>query len=170
MDKQCATLLLAFLLFSCKSSPTNSTQEGFLAFYIVQDTTLSAYDVKQSVGSVSLVPTPLFTVKNITTYHWSTHTFEGTASFDSLMQRLRYIPGKTSGLPFVIVVGSDRVYVGAFWYPYSSQRPTVPYIDVYLSAPYQISRSPADSVDVRNDVRVRQALDRVTRPQYRCQC
>jgi hypothetical protein len=31
--------------------------------------------------------------------------------------------GKTSGMPFVITAGGDRIYAGTFWWAYSSKMP-----------------------------------------------
>lgn len=71
---------------------------------------------------------------------------------------MRYSHGSLSGIPFVVTVGSDRVYLGAFWHAYSSLAPTFPHIDL-ISNPHQIQRSwEPGSVDLRNDRRIHDAL------------
>ncbi len=158
MQKWIVTASIALFIMACTDLSTDSNQQGSLAFYTVQDAAMTAYEAKQTMQSVVLSATPLFTVKDITVYHWSTHTFSGTAALDSTIHSFSAIPGKSYGLPFIVTIGSERIYVGAFWYPYSSLRPPVPSINPTLGAPYQISKSPVDSLDVRNDDRIHQAL------------
>ena len=129
------------------------------ALYTVRDTGVTAYEAKTAMASVALSSTPLVTSKDLVSYHWSTHTFTGTAALDSTIRAIGVMPARPYGLPFVIIAGSERVYAGAFWYPQSDARPPVPTINPTLfSAPYQIVKSPVDTLDVRNDERVREAL------------
>jgi hypothetical protein len=78
-----------------------------------------------------------------------------TAAVDSQLTAMQSVRGHTGGIPFVVVAGDERVYLGAFWYAYSSLMPQVPYIDVLLE-PHRIwqTTSPLVTEDKRTDPRI----------------
>jgi hypothetical protein len=57
---------------------------------------------------------------DIITYSWARHEMVLTAEAYERIQKLFTLPAKVRGIPFVVCVGSDRVYFGAFWPPVSS--------------------------------------------------
>jgi hypothetical protein len=68
--------------------------------------------------------------------------------------------GPVGGIPFVVTVGNERIYLGAFWYAYSSLAPQVPYIEVTFNE-HRICRGWIDQADdKRNDRRIYDALKR----------
>jgi hypothetical protein len=100
------------------------------------------------------------TVADIGAYHWSSHTFVPSPRIENQLIAMRDSRGSVFGIPFVVKVGNDRIYMGAFWYAYSSLAPTFPHIDL-ISNPHQIQPSwmPGDT-DVRYDIRIYDALRR----------
>jgi pimeloyl-ACP methyl ester carboxylesterase len=57
---------------------------------------------------------------DIVSYSRSTHEIELTAEAYSRIQQLFELLVRVSGMPFVVSVGRDRIYAGAFWTPLSS--------------------------------------------------
>jgi hypothetical protein len=145
------------------SSCTDSTSPGLfrdLAIYTLQDTTISAamvWDIP--LDRLVLSSRPFLTASDLTSYRWSTHEYTVTASVDSQLAALKWAHGHTGGIPFVVVVDGERIYLGAFWYAYSSLMPQVPYIDV-LFGPYRIWQpsSPLVTEDKRSDPRIYRVL------------
>jgi hypothetical protein len=112
-----------------------------------------------SVDSVNLSPSPFLTENDLTAYHWSTHSFTARPNIDTLFSQLRWLGGKSSGVPFVVVANGSRIYIGAFWWPYSSSIPMGAYISTYLASPYIINRWASASLpDMRGDERIHSAL------------
>jgi hypothetical protein len=147
------------LLCACSDLTSPGASRGF-AIYTLQDTTLSASMVwDRPLESLVLTPKPFLTEEDITSYTWNTHEFTLTAPVDSQLAALKWAHGHTGGIPFVVVAGGERVYLGAFWYAYSSLIPQVPYIDVLLY-PHRIwnTPNPAVSDDKRNDGRIYRVL------------
>ena len=71
------------------------------------------------------------------------------------LQNRRYV---MSGVPFVVTVGKERIYVGTFWWSYSSMRPlNCAFIEVLGPIPYKIELG-IDAVDKRNDPRIINSL------------
>lgn len=152
--------LVAVALFSACSDLTSPGAARGFAIYMLQDTTLSASMVwDKPLESLVLAPKPFLTEEDITSYIWSTHEFTVTAPVDSQLAALKWAHGHTGGIPFVVVAGGERIYIGAFWYAYSSLMPQVPYIDVLLF-PHRIwnTPNPAVNVDKRSDGRIYRVL------------
>lgn len=149
----------ATLLSSCADSTSPGLIRGF-AIYTLEDTTLSAAAVwNEPLESLVLASRPFLTEKDLTSYFWRTHEFTVTASVDSQLAVMKWAHGHTGGIPFVVVADDERVYLGAFWYAYSSLMPQVPYIDVLLE-PHRIwqTTSPLMTEDKRSDPRIYRVL------------
>jgi hypothetical protein len=150
----CLTTLVA-----CDSGVDSSRASAF-AIYRLQDATLTASQVwDQPHENLKLADIPFLTLEDLKSYKWPTHEFTVTATVDSQLAVLRRTLGPVGGIPFVVTVENERVYLGAFWYPYSSLIPQVPCINVVLD-PHRISRWPGlqSQTDERNDPRIYRAL------------
>ena len=149
--------ILAFL--GCDITNEHPSSSPF-AIYRLKDSTLTAQQVwNLPLDRLALADAPFLAQDSLKSYHWQTHEFTATASVDTQLVILGRHNGSTEGIPFVVTVGHDRIYLGAFWYLYSSLSPSVPYIDVLLRS-HQIQKAwtPIDSVDGRNDTRIYSAL------------
>ena len=143
---------------ACDSGIDSAKGQEF-AIFRLKDTNLTASQVwDQPLESLGLADNPFLSVKDLRFYKWQTHEFSVTAAVDSQLVQLKHA-GSVRGIPFVVTVGNERVYLGAFWYAYSSIMPQVPYIDVIVD-PHQICRCPSVLVqeDKRTDNRVYRAL------------
>ena len=151
--------LLIISEFACDSG-TDPSVETFFAVYRLQDSNVAASQIwNKPLGDLALAHEPFLTQRDMRSYHWHTHEFEVTPAGDSMLAFFKNQPGPVGGIPFVVTVGNDRIYLGAFWYPYSSLSPQVPYIDVVLT-PHRLSAAwdTRHQTDPRNDARVYAAL------------
>jgi hypothetical protein len=147
------------LLLGCNPRDDVSEYSGF-ALYPLRDPNLTAAQVwDHSLASLELADLPFLTAGDLTSYKWKTHEFTATPKLDSQLVALGHMIGPVGGKPFVVVVGNEKVYLGAFWYAYSSLLPQVPYIDVTWYS-HQISKAivPEGTADMRNDPRIYRAL------------
>jgi hypothetical protein len=162
MNRLFVTIILCTLsLYGCKKESTEpSTSIPKFAFYKLADSTITAHQAWTfHVDSVSLFPTPFLTENDLTSYNWSTHSFTARSNIDTMFSQLRWLGGKSSGVPFVVVANGSRIYIGAFWWAYSSSIPMGAYINTYLPSPYIIDRWELASLpDLRGDERIYSAL------------
>ena len=109
----------------------------------------------------SLVPAevPFLPQDSVTSYTWQTHVFTEAPTINTALRYMGTHPGPLGGVPFVVVVGHERIYLGAFWSAHSSWAPQVPFIELWLDA-HQIQKSmnQTDTVDKRSDPRICAAL------------
>jgi hypothetical protein len=161
--KTAAVVLLGcgLFLFACTDTGTNGNQltRGF-AIYKLADTTIQASSVwGASLDSLELNSMPFLTQTELQAYYWSTHMFVANASIDSEFSHMKYLLGKSGGLPFVVVVDQSRIYIGAFWWNYSSSVPQGSFIVVGAPSPYLIHhRNGVPIPDRRSDPRIYEAL------------
>jgi hypothetical protein len=95
--------------------PTSA--DGFSIYLIAQK--ISADQLASvRLGDLELASQPILSGSDIIRYSKETHEIELMASAAERIQRL-YVP--TSGRPFVVCVGREPIYSGAFWALYSSQ-------------------------------------------------
>jgi hypothetical protein len=162
MNRLLVSILFCTLsLYGCKKESTEpSTASPKFAFYKLVDSTITASKAwTLSIDSVKLATSPFLTENDLIAYYWSTHSFTARPNIDTMFSQLRWHGGNTSGVPFVVVANGSRIYIGAFWWPYSSSIPMGAYIDTYLSSPYIIKRwSSAPLPDLRGDERIHSAL------------
>jgi len=154
------------LLNACiDKSLITENAKGRVEIYLLSDSKLYATDAaKKDLASLQLAAEPLFTSKEMSYYKWNSHEFY----LDSLSaKKIRdYAKANQSvfGIPFVIRVDKERIYLGAFWFLYSSLAPSFPNIDVtFVSSPLQqkfiISPAWTDGTpERRNDVRIYKTL------------
>lgn len=153
-------LIPVLLLGSCDPLNEIALPPAF-AVYRLQNPSLTTAEVwGQPLESLSLAPTPFLTGDDLRSYRWSTHAFAVTARADTELAAICRSHGPTGGVPFIVTVNGERIYLGTFWWGYSSMIPQVPYIDA-LHDPHTIRRCPSVLVpeDRRMDERVYRALN-----------
>jgi hypothetical protein len=115
---------------------------------------------KLGLDSLSLAEPAFLTSDGITAYSWAHHAFRVTPEALLRLKALEQRPYMSQGRPFVMVAGGERIYLGAFWYAYSSLAPTVPHIQV-APLSLNIARAwaiPESTADVREDPRIYRLL------------
>jgi hypothetical protein len=149
------------LLFGCKEKATESSQSvKEFAIYLLRDSTVTVSAASnRPLDSLVLAPKPLITQNDLQSYTWSTHTFTVQPAIDTLLKQMSVLGGKSSGVPFVVTVDNERIYLGALWWVYSSSISQVSYMYVSPISPHQIKHdSTSSKPDLRNDQRIHDAL------------
>lgn len=72
---------------------------------------------KLKLNDVVLGDRPVLCIRDIVTYIWNSHEIYLT---DEAGDRITTLNVSTTGLPFVVCVGEERMYSGAFWVSWSS--------------------------------------------------
>lgn len=127
------TFLLSTVSLLCITG-CNVTDEGSsdstFAIYRLEDSTLAASQVWDlPLSSLKLTRTPFLPQDSLKSYNWRTHEFTATATIDTELASLSRRLGPTGGVPFIVTVSRDRVYLGGFWWAYSSLAPKIPFIE-----------------------------------------
>ena len=93
--------------------------DGFAIYLLAQDvptSELSQIDINQLI----LESKPIISVDDIISYGKTDHVMQLTQAAYIRVQKIFPMPVKVDGLPFVVCVGKERIYTGAFWTPVSS--------------------------------------------------
>ena len=140
--------------------------DGF-GFYTLSDTTVTATDAAQkSINSLILADEAIITDEDLEYYKWSEQSFSLTSKANEKIREIAKSRQTVFGIPFIVMVKKERIYLGAFWYAFSSVAPTFPTIDVtnyvlkdYNSNVLKIEKSWIENQpDMRNDSRINMAL------------
>ncbi len=150
--------LLPLLLISCSDAGSPSAG-GEFAIYTLQDGTIDPRSVlSYPKEALQLNTAPFLRASDLKWYSWSTHAFELKPEVNARWEEFRRTGGSPAGVPFVVTVGRERIYVGTFWWGYSSQMPPqCAVIQVLGPAPMRILLSNG-AADYRGDERIRAAL------------
>jgi hypothetical protein len=154
-----STLLVLIMLAQC--GRVSSSEPEFAVYLPAQK--LSPQQLSGvGLADLELEDTPILSVDDIVAYSRETHEIELTAS---AYERIEQLEVPVDGIPFVVCVGRDPIYMGAFWPLYSSlifdgvviQMPLMdePVIQITLGYP---SSSFFTGEDPRSDPRILQAL------------
>ena len=111
-------LLLAFAAWGF-SACTPPARGDFAIYLLAEDLPLAEW-TRADLDALSLAKEPVISTADIVSYSWDSHEIELTAAAYDRVQGLYTLPVDVDGLPFVVCVGNDRVYAGAFWTPLSS--------------------------------------------------
>lgn len=111
-----AVSILLLLLMACA---TPQPQGEFAIFLVDQD--IQPAEIKNTdLDNLTLSPTPLISTADILTYDGETHQIELTQDAFERVTSLYTLPVDVDGIPFVVAVGSQPIYSGAFFTPLSS--------------------------------------------------
>ena len=112
------------------SMKNHQVSNHFAIFLVKREQTGNAINIK--IEDLQLETQPVLTDKDLKIYKWKDHSLELRRDFD-FSGLLDYVP--LSGLPFVVVANDERVYLGAFWTPISSQTAPIPSVMVLPMSP-----------------------------------
>jgi hypothetical protein len=157
-----AIVLCAFLLTGSSDGQINpNPSPSEFAIYCLKDSLITTEQAeKLPLDSLVLTSDPLLSEHDITSYHWSRHIIDVQPRIDSILNAMGKWLYKSAGVPFVVTVGSQRMYLGTFWWSYSSSLPPVAYIVVPTSHPKLSYNSFCQQPDKRSDMRIHDALVR----------
>jgi hypothetical protein len=109
--------LAGLALVSCRQG--SKEEDSFAIYLLVEDisgTELSQMDIDQ----LRLQDKPVVSNDDVVSYDKATHTIELTSEAYIRVQRIFPMPVKADGIPFVVCVGKERIYFGAFMTTVSS--------------------------------------------------
>ena len=159
------TILILLALASLSGSSFVSSQENSdpfkseFAIYCLKDTLITtAQALEFNLDSLELAAEPFLAMRDIKRYHWSTHVLDVQPRIDSILDKMSAMRYKSGGVPFVVEVGRQRIYLGTFWWYYSSAMPSVAYILMPTSHPSLSYNSFCRQPDRRSDKRIHDAL------------
>ena len=153
---------MAIVIIGCKkASPNQSEPPLDLGFYLLADSMMTTVQAQQiALESLTINDQAVLSINDIVTYQWSDHSLELT---NDAFNRFKSTENKIKsvlGLPFVVVVKGEKVYLGNIYPGYSSYRPQdLPYVMVMPFVSFKILRAPDSTVaDKRIDSRIYDAL------------
>lgn len=107
--------VLACIFSGCRPKKNNE-----FAIYMLQEkipgTQLDQYDINK----LALERKPIISADDIVSYYQTTHVMELTPPAYARIEGLFTLPVNVHGIPFVVCVGEERIYSGAFMTPVSS--------------------------------------------------
>lgn len=157
--------VLAGILFLAAAG-CQPEKSGDFAIYLTTGEISSQQLEITGLYALPLQPQPLLTDQDILAYHPDSHHMDLTPDGYQKVQNLFSGLVDVSGVPFVVLVGSQRIYSGAFWSPLSSlsfdgvvvmQPLERPSHTIGFSLGYP-SRTAFTGVDPRADPRILEAL------------
>jgi hypothetical protein len=155
--------MLGLFAPSCRDLEEGVEQSRDWAIYRLADPTVTSDKIQnEPLTRLTLAAVPFISEGDIRVYHWKTHTVECTESTVSLLDSFALHGGSTRGVPFMVTVDKERIYVGTFWWGYSSSMPWCPYMELTYPKGV-ISRSIQlpnlyEGGDPRSDMRIYWAL------------
>ena len=135
----------------------------YLLAHAVPTSDLSQSDINQLI----LESKPIISADDIISYGKTDHIMQLTQAAYIRVQKIFPMPVKVDGLPFVVCVGKERIYTGAFWTPVSS----ISYDGVVIMQPFAANETTIQIVlgypvpdvfkgyDPRADSRIMKALE-----------
>lgn len=150
-------LLISILFYSCSDSTSLNNNKNTFGIYLLKDTTLITSDAKKMIlESQQVQEKPIISINDIVSYNWTEHTMILTSE---ALEKFKNIEGKIksiSGLPFVLMVDQQIIYLGNIYPMYSSYiHVDLPHIDVAPFLEMKIGRAPLQGIkDRRGDKRI----------------
>ena len=160
-------LIPLFLCFCSGSKVTENNLGNGLKFYLLKDSTITANEIMWvNLSDLTLAEKPFLSYEDLIYYDWSKHSIEIELSKANEIKSFCDKNISMRGIPFVVTVDKDRIYLGAFWSSYSSLGATFPHIDALFIANETpnilILKKAWDSnsinPDLRNDERIYNSL------------
>ena len=102
--------LLGVALSGCQS-----VDENTFAIYLLSQDVPTAKLSQTDINELRLEDKPIISSDDIVSYDKTSHTLELTRAASRRLQQSFPTPVKVNGIPFVVCVGDERIYTGAFW-------------------------------------------------------
>lgn len=159
-------VLVSFLFGYCsENNITENSEEKGLNFYLLKDSTITASEIfNKNVNDLKLAEKPFLTYKDMGYYNWTEHTFTIDSNKSNVIGCICKNNITVSGIPFIVTVDQERIYMGAFWFMHSSLAPFCPHIDAifnYEKNPEVLTINKSwngTEADLRNDQRIYNTL------------
>jgi hypothetical protein len=159
-------LLLIIVFLPSFSSCLPAEDDDFAIYLLAQD--IPVRELSQTdIGQFVLETEPVISGDDIVSYDKTSHSIELTQAAFNRIQQLFPVPVEVDGIPFVVCVGREQIYAGAFWTP----RSAINYDGVVIMQPFDAGKTiiqialgyPVSEVftgtDPRADPRILKALE-----------
>ena len=142
---------------------------GGFAIYLLAEDVRTADIPWDDLSNLELEEQPIIATDDIVAYAKEMHEIELTAAAYERVQGLYTLRVDVDGMPFVVCVGDDRIYAGAFWTMASS----LIFEGVIIVQPFETDKrvirislgyptpEAFRGADPRSDPRIMQALEQV---------
>ena len=107
--------VIAFIFSGCRPEKNNE----FAIYTLKQEIPATQLD-QVDINQLELASKPIISADDIVSYDQTSHVIELTRKAYTRVQELFTLPVKVEGIPFVVCVGMERIYSGAFMTPVSS--------------------------------------------------
>jgi hypothetical protein len=158
---------LLIIVFSLTLLGCQAVRNDHFAIYLLSRD-IPATELSQiEIGQLTLESSPILSNDDIVSYDKTSHIVELTPAAFGRIQSIFTLPAKVDGIPFVVCVGKERIYTGAFWTPLSS----LSYDGVVIMQPFDSEKTTIQialgypvpdvftGVDPRADPRILKALE-----------
>jgi hypothetical protein len=109
------------------SSCLTAKNDDFAIYLLAQN--IPARELSQTdIGQLILETKPIISSRDIVSYAKTSHRIELDQAAFTRIQQIFPVPAELDGIPFVVCVGKERIYAGAFWTP----RSAIPYDGVVI--------------------------------------
>lgn len=112
--------LFFILVIALVTAGCQTRENGDFAIYLLAQDVASVELAKVDLDQLALEEGPIISAEDIVTYDQTTHEIELTQAAYARIQQIFPLPVKVDGIPFVVCVGEQPIYAGAFWTPLSS--------------------------------------------------
>jgi hypothetical protein len=124
--------LLFIIVYVITSSACQLNRDDGFAIYLLARNIPATELAQIDINRVNLETKPIISNDDIISYDKTNHIIELTQAAYTRMQQEFPIP--VNGTPFVVCVGNERIYTGAFWTPISS----ISYDGVVIMQPFDV--------------------------------
>jgi len=149
------TLLALLFIQGCRQETTPVPQElEIYCIHVQNPKTLPPLD------AIKLPENPLFTMEDIRRVDWDTLEIDLTEkAWNRIDSEVTRKAVEVKGLPFVVLVNSERIYVGYFWTRKSSFKPLGPVVLLEnIKKRRFLIQGYGESIKTMRDPRIHQAL------------
>jgi len=108
-------IILGLVMSGCRS-----VKEDHFAIYLLGEDIPATKLAQLDIDQVPLESEPIISSEDVILYDQASHTIELTPAAYSRVQETFPMPVKVDGIPFIVCIGKERIYAGAFWTPLSS--------------------------------------------------
>jgi hypothetical protein len=160
-----SVLIMSLFSFSCSDDIINNNVGEGLNFFLLKDSTITTNEIMNvNLNELTLAEKPILSYKDLVNYNWSNHSFEIGSTKANEIKNYCLNNISVRGIPFIVTVDKERIYLGSFWASYSSLAPVFPHIE----ATYIPNQTPTILIigrswnemeqDSRNDQRIYNSL------------
>ena len=108
------------MVFVLTFSGCQTAKNDDFAIYLLAQN-IPARELSQTdIGQLVLETKPIISSDDIVSYDKTSHSIELTQTAFTRIQQIFPVPVELDGIPFVVCVGKERIYAGAFWTPRSA--------------------------------------------------